>query len=210
MVELLYKKRVQIVIVSIAFVSFLLIALDVLFDGLLTQFDQVLNRLSASWHTPLYDSIFLSITKFGNLSSMLILSILVTLILLWQKDRSSILYYWAGMLGSGVLFSGIKEIFARGRPSNYIGELFQHGYSFPSGHATMSMSFALLILYIFYPKVSSLYRSLLLLFVLISPVGIGFSRIYLGVHYFSDVSAGLVLGIFWIGTMLISFKRVRD
>ena len=106
------------------------------------------------------------------------------------------------MLGSTVLFSGIKELVDQSRPSSYIGDFRRHGYSFPSGHSTMSMTFALLIFFLFYPKVTRRYRVALMAFCLLFPLLIGFSRIYLGVHYFSDVIGGFTLGIFWV--MLIA------
>jgi len=63
------------------------------------------------------------------------------------------------------------------------------------------MTFALLIFFLFYPKVSEGYRTALIIFSILFPLLIGFSRIYLGVHYFSYVMGGFTLGIFWVMLM---------
>ncbi len=188
----------MIKVIALCFIFFVLILLDVLFDGLLTDIDKSIYTLSLDWHTPTIDSIFFAITKVGNLSYIFILSIIVTLILLWQRDRVSILFYWVGILGSSALFIGIKELVARARPSNEIGDIVEMGYSFPSGHATISMSFALAVIYIYYDKLSAIYRTPLVLFGLLFTLSITFSRLYLGLHYLSDLLAGLMLGVFWI------------
>jgi undecaprenyl-diphosphatase len=187
----------MIKVVALSSLFFLMILLDVIFDGLLTDIDKSIYRLSLDWHTSTIDSIFFAITKIGNLSSILMLSIIVTLILIWQRDRVSILFYWVGILGSLALFAGIKELMARTRPSNNIGDIVEMGYSFPSGHATMSMSFVLLVIYIYYDKVSTIYKTPLVLFGLLFTLSITFSRLYLGLHYLSDLLAGLMLGVFW-------------
>ncbi len=186
---------------SIALLFFVLIALDVIFDGALVKFDQVVHSWSLGWHTPLLDKIVFGITHLGNLSTMLFYSMIIIFFLFWKKEWKSLRFYLFGMLGSTALFSGIKELVDRSRPSSYIGDFHQHGYSFPSGHSTMSMTFALLIFFLFYSKVSKEYRTTLTIFCILFPLLIGFSRIYLGVHYFSDVMGGFTLGIFWVMLM---------
>lgn len=180
---------------------FVLIALDVIFDGALTVFDQLVHSWSLGWHAPLLDKVIFGITHLGNLSTMLFYSVIIIVLFSWKKEWKSTRFYLIGMLGSTALFSGIKELVGRSRPSSYIGEFHQHGYSFPSGHSTMSMTFALLIFFLFYPKVSGGYRVVLIAFCLLFPLLIGFSRIYLGVHYFSDVMGGFTLAVFWVMLM---------
>ena len=185
----------------VAFFIFILIALDVIFDGALVAFDQAVHGLSLSWHTPLWDKVFFIITQLGSLAAMLFYSTIILLFLFRKKMQREIRFYLFGMLGSTAIFSGIKELVCRTRPSSYIGDFHQHGYSFPSGHSTMSMTFSLLLFFLFYPKVSEGYRAALIAFCFLFPLLIGFSRIYLGVHYFSDVMGGFTLGIFWVMLM---------
>lgn len=201
MIRDLTIKRKLFGISSIALFFFVLIALDVIFDGALVAFDQVVHSLSLSWHTPLWDRIFFAITQLGSLAAMLFYSSIILLFLFRKKVQREIRFYLFGMLGSTAIFSGIKELVCRTRPSSYIGDFHQHGYSFPSGHSTMSMTFVLLIFFLFYPKVSERYRTALMIFCILFPLLIGFSRIYLGVHYFSDVMGGFTLGIFWVMLM---------
>ncbi len=198
MIKRLTVKQKLLGISLVALLFFILTALDVIFNGALTVFDKVVHHWSLGWHTSLLDTVIFGITHLGNLSTMLFYSVIILLFLIWKKEWRNVRFYLVGMLGSTALFSGIKELVGRSRPSSYIGEFHQHGYSFPSGHSTMSMTFALLIFFLFYPKVSEGYRSTLFFFCLLFPLLIGFSRIYLGVHYFSDVMGGFTLGIFWV------------
>lgn len=120
-----------------------------------------------------------------------------------------LLFYWSGMMGASLLFSGLKEIFHRTRPSSYIGDFHQYGYSFPSGHATISMTFSLILLFLFYQKVSGTYRVALVVFSILFPLMISFSRLYLGVHYFSDVAGGMTLAIFWVTLMAYISAKIN-
>jgi len=208
-VEYLFVKKIEISLLVISFISFVLLVVDVVFDGAIAHFDKVLYQWSLAWHTPLLDRLFYSTTKMGNLSTMLFISLPISLLLLWRREIKSFLFYALAMIGSSLLFSGLKELFARARPSDHIGEFLQYGYSFPSGHATMSMTLAFVLFYLLFHKVTEGYRVAVILFALLFPLLVGFSRIYLGVHYFSDVSAGFMLGIFWVSLMALSFKKVR-
>jgi len=156
------------------------------------------------------DQIMFEITRLGNLSTMLFYSTIIILFLSRKKRWTDIRFYLLGIIGSTALFSGIKELVGRARPSSYIGEFYQHGYSFPSGHATMSMTFALLLFFLFFTKVSGIYRSTLIVFCLLFPLLIGFSRIYLGVHFFSDIMGGFTLAVFWMMLLAWRFEEKLD
>ncbi len=195
MIESLFERKIQLYVIVASYISFLLIALDVIFDGMLTQVDKIANQWFLDNQSGTLHNIFFSITKLGNLSTMLILSLIVVLFLLWRGWRDEAKIYLVGMFSSAILFSGIKELIGRSRPSSYIGDYFQHGYSFPSGHATMSMTFALLLFFILYPRSSTTYRYALVAFVLLFSLSISLSRLYLGVHYLSDVLGGLSLAV---------------
>ena len=92
----------------------------------------------------------------------------------------------------------LKHIFNRARPDTPL--LFEaKGLSFPSGHALMSITFYGLLIYIVYKSLKNKFFnwvliSLLILLILI----IGFTRIYLNVHYASDVIAGYCIGFLWL------------
>lgn len=101
-------------------------------------------------------------------------------------------------LSSLLLMFLLKLIFERPRPSDpLLAEAA--GFSFPSGHALMSVTFYGLILYIIFKNVkNTVWRLCLSIFFILLIVMIGFSRIYLRVHYASDVIAGFSVGIIWL------------
>ena len=207
MIASFFHRKIQIYIAAATLLLFLLIALDIYFEGTLFRFDAVVHQWSLAWHTPLGDRLVYGITQLGNLSTMLVYLLVLTFYFLRKGEKRILPLLWGSMAGGAALFSLIKELFRRARPSSYIGDFHQHGYSFPSGHATMSMVLALSLFYLFYPRTEGISRVLLLVFVFLFPVMIAFSRLYLGVHYFTDVTGGLVLGIFWVMLMVLVFSR---
>jgi membrane-associated phospholipid phosphatase len=112
-------------------------------------------------------------------------------------------------LSSVILMSTLKKIFRRKRP---LLPLLQpaRGLSFPSGHAMMSITFYGLLMYIISHTIKNqpLKRTYIMaLAVLIA--GIGFSRIYLRVHYTSDVLAGNIIGLLWLVVALDVLSRLE-
>ena len=127
------------------------------------------------------------ITWFGGISGIILMCILSLFIF---KDRKI-----------NTLF---KVIFMRARPD--INPLvIETGYSFPSGHSMISMAFYGYLIYIIYThKDNARFRSLLISLISVLVLLIGISRIYLGVHYTSDVVGGFCFSIAY----LIIFVRV--
>lgn len=113
-------------------------------------------------------------------------------------------------LSSLGLMITLKQLFQRKRPEIPLLNEVQ-GLSFPSGHALMSVTFYGLLIYIIVQtmKSRSLKLSLTVFFVVLILL-IGFSRIYLRVHYTSDVLAGYIIGVVWLFISLKILKRIEQ
>jgi undecaprenyl-diphosphatase len=103
----------------------------------------------------------------------------------------------------------LKQIFGRQRPD--IPLLREaHGLSFPSGHALMSVTFYGLLIYLVWEYVSHRFLKWLLMVLLVLLIlMIGFTRIYLRVHYPSDVFAGFAMGFVWLVISLFVLRRIE-
>lgn len=124
-------------------------------------------------------------------------------------------HYWDSLfvgfnlLGAWLLNALLKSIYQRQRPT------LEHltkatGYSFPSGHSMIGFAFYGFIAYIVYLNIKDLKRRFLLMAVLIFlAFAIGISRIYLGVHFASDVLGGFVGGAAWIGSCIAAHQSIR-
>ena len=132
------------------------------------------------------------IAKFATIGPMLVVFSLISIFLLRSNFKA--LTIWC--LGNLILISGIgyllKQLIQRSRPDQ-IQYISRSSYSFPSGHSLLVMTFvcSVLLIYFFIEKKPPLIIKSLLIFLLITITG---GRIYLGVHFFSDIIAGLFLG----------------
>lgn len=145
----------------------------------------------------------------GASGSIAVLAFVCVVLYLRSGDR------WAGTIiaacptGAGILDTALKDLFQRNRPHLWTHAAIVHSYSFPSGHATISSAFFAGLTYIAWrcygPRSSMLTG--LLCGVLVA--GIGFSRVYLGVHWPSDVLAGYALGLAWVFALIAVVESVR-
>jgi undecaprenyl-diphosphatase len=113
-------------------------------------------------------------------------------------------------LSSLVLMLLLKKLFRRKRP---LAPLLQavRGLSFPSGHAMMSVTFYGLIIYILSHTIQQAWLFIVLTILLVVLILlIGFSRVYLRVHYASDVTAGFIIGFCWLFISLGVIKKLED
>jgi membrane-associated phospholipid phosphatase len=112
-------------------------------------------------------------------------------------------------IGSVVIMSSLKLFFSRPRPLTPLLEAVR-GFSFPSGHAMSSVTFYGLLMYIVWHEVANkaLKWSLIVLLALFI-LAIGFSRVYLRVHYASDVLAGFAMGAIWLVISLWAVTRIE-
>jgi membrane-associated phospholipid phosphatase len=171
-------------------------------------FDQKVFDYLGQFVTPFNNKLMLGITFLGKHEFLIPANLLLIAYFLFvKKHKWYSIRVPAIALSSLALMFILKNLFGRERP---LIPLLQSakGLSFPSGHALMSMTFYGLLIYITWHSVKNknLKWTLIgLLFVLI--LLIGFSRIYLRVHYTSDVLAGFAMGWLWI---VVSLKVIRQ
>jgi len=129
-------------------------------------------------------------------------------VFLWLGWRRAALWLLTTMLGALVLDLALKYAFHRTRPTPFFGAL-PRTYSFPSGHALFSFCFFGVMAGLWADRIRSLgLRVLLWTIASLLILSIGISRIYLGVHYPSDVLAGYLAAAVWVSTM-IAIDRLR-
>ena len=153
--------------------------------------DLVVNNLRSDGLT----FIMLFITNFCNPIILILLSLVILLIC---KDKKMGLIIIINLLVSILLNIIFKGIIQRDRPlEDFL--ITESGYSFPSGHSMVSMAYYGLIIYFIYKKIKDKrVRNVLMILIGFLILAIGFSRIYLGVHFASDVIGGFLISIIYL------------
>ncbi|HMK03118.1 MAG TPA: phosphatase PAP2 family protein [Ferruginibacter sp.] len=161
--------------------------------------------------TPVFDKFMLMITSLGNHQVLIPSNLFLILGFVISKDQHNyILAVLLVSLSSLLLMFILKRVFRRKRPLTPL--LFQaRGLSFPSGHAMMSVAFYGLLLHMLFNAGinPNLYIPLSIVIILLI-LAIGFSRVYLQVHYVSDVLAGFVVGGSWLYVCLHVLKKLPE
>ncbi|MCY7411159.1 MAG: phosphatase PAP2 family protein [Chitinophagales bacterium] len=204
---------VEVIMIALLFVlSFVIFIfiVDRIFLQRTDVFDlRVFNFLS-QYVTPLNNSMMQSITFFGTATFLFPANILL---IIWfafiQKHRWYSIKIPVISITSLSLMIGLKTLFNRPRPLIPLLDAAS-GLSFPSGHSLTSMTFYGLIAYIVWERIKNPYIkwitiTALLIFILL----IGFSRIYLRVHYASDVAAGFSIGFIWLVISLWALRHLE-
>lgn len=131
---------------------------------------------------------------------------LVVLLLLFKMYRKALFIFVAGV-GGLLLIHGLKLFFARPRPP-YPLIYKEENFSFPSGHATFGFIFyGTLAYFIWLTDLPKIWRYIAMIFLISLSLTIGFSRVYLRVHYPSDVLGGFCLGYSWLLLMIFAFRK---
>lgn len=160
-------------------------------------------------HSPLMNQVMTGITFFGEPTMLVVSCVVVGLVLLIRGLRSEATTLTIAALGAGGLNYVLKNIFSRARPELWDRIIDVRYYSFPSGHAMVSMviyGFIGYLLAINFPRWRVSIGILTVLFITL----IGATRLYLGVHWPSDILAGYTAGLVWLLTCILSLEIWRD
>lgn len=173
---------------------FLLLTLFVALK-LTTPIDTTFSKWVFQLHNPVFTAFFRFITDFGYVQILLIL--LVIILIVFHKYRFA--YILPIHVTISVIFNMIlKNIFARPRPE-MLRLIDEVGFSFPSGHAMVTMVAYGYLIYVVHHYIQQKWlRYSLIAFLIFIIVSVGLSRIYLGVHYLTDVLAGYSISLFYL------------
>jgi membrane-associated phospholipid phosphatase len=179
------------------------------FEGEATAFDLHIRLTIHQWANPTLTLAMEAISDLGSpvfLSALFVALIIVFLLLHW---RYAALWLSITMAGALALDVTLKDLFHRARPTAYFVPQ-PRTYSFPSGHALGSFCFYILLAGLLTARMRSLpARVAIWVVAALLVAAIGFSRIYLGVHWPTDVIAGYAAAAFWVAG-LVTVDRWRQ
>ena len=189
------KNKALIIVNILGFYLFAKMVEEVIDKEYILVIDKWISLHINSTHTPLINSLMIFLTNFSGPVGILVFSVLLLFFLFYRKWYKDMLLYIYSLLGANVAFVFIKMIVQRLRPDCSL--IFVSGYSFPSGHATMATAMAVAVYFIFSKRIYKPgIRAFLLILCLVWIMMIAFTRVYLDVHWLSDVLAGIGLGLF--------------
>ena len=189
------KKNFKWLVLFIALIGFLALAEDVfnkeIMNGDIIGYKIISTFLISDFATPIAKFI----TNFGGAIFLITLTVILVILI---KNKKIGLSIFSNLIIITVLNQLLKRILQRPRPTEF-RIIEETGYSFPSGHSMVSMAFYGYLIYLIYKYVENRYVewiSIVLFSILICSIGV--SRIYLGVHYTSDVLGGFLVSISYL------------
>ncbi len=148
------------------------------------------------------------ITFYGNHSFLVPANLLMIVVLLYYKQKKWATANAIAALAGVGLMSMLKKILARPRPSHPLVEGISN-FSFPSGHAMMSLLFyGMLILLCLQFLNNKAYKTVAIFLLVTIILLIGFSRLWLRVHFITDVLAGYAIGLCWLSVSLLLSEKI--
>ena len=202
-------KNLKWIILFICLIGFLALAEDVfhkeIMKGDIIGYKIISTFLISDFTTPIAKFI----TNFGGAIFLIILTITLFILIKNKKIGLSIILNLIVITGLNQI---LKYILQRPRPTEY-RLIEETGFSFPSGHSMVSMAFYGYLIYLIYKYVKNKdlkWISIMLLSILICSIGI--SRIYLGVHYTSDVLGGFLISLSYliVYTLIVNRYLLED
>jgi undecaprenyl-diphosphatase len=190
-------------VLSVAFVYacwvFITVIINITDVNFTQDVDFSLDNLLYAFRNPILTKFFLWVTLFGKWQVVLAVALAAAVLFLLWKKREYFAAFFITLAGGLGLAQLAKLFWHRPRPGAHLQAYFEHSWSFPSAHAVVAVCLYGFLTYYFVKnlgkwrsKVNALFVGLFLI------VLIGFSRLYLGVHFLSDVWAGYMLGIMWL------------
>lgn len=183
--------------------AFLLLAVLVTV-GMTQPLDQAIITSIHTAISPIATSFFLAVTQFGGSVVVTAVSVAILAVLLLRKKRQQAIFFSAVMAGMLVLNVIFKHLIGRQRPDAAGWLVHETGLSFPSGHATAVMALGLALCVLLW---STAWRWVVASIAAIYIIVISVSRLYLGVHFPSDILGGWLLSIAWVSAVALILRR---
>ena len=182
---------------------------DEMGEGDTAGFDAFVRDGVHSFNSPLLTQLAVFFSFVGDWPFLTVLGVVIFAFLLYIKWKREALIFLITNAGELILNVSLKAFYQRARPDALVDYALPPSYSFPSGHALGSFCFLGILAWLMAANVKTTRsRSIIYLSAALITLAIGLSRIYLGVHYPSDVVAGYVVGGVWTLTVVFSDRSM--
>lgn len=181
--------------------SLILFSLTTILRNSFASLDMSVNAWATTVHTPIITTLAILISEVFEFYFMLIVTVLIGVYMFMKNLKKESIILMSTMFLVVTITRIIKYLTLVERPLN--GLIESTGYAYPSGHVTGSMVFFSMLLYVFWGQISSNNnKKLLTILLILIALIVGFDRIYLNVHWLSDVIGGYLLGTFVISSTI--------
>lgn len=178
-------------------------------SDLVIKYDAAITKYVISYRTPTLNNFLQFVTNLGDLNGYIVITVICSLLFYFKfKNWRYVVQLVFVIIVSGLSNLALKEVINRARPTA------QHlvsveTLSYPSGHSMSATAFYGFLIYLcYFLKINKWLKvSLIFLFSLLI-VGIGISRIYLGVHFPSDIAGGIIAGTIWLMFCVLIFNII--
>jgi undecaprenyl-diphosphatase len=202
--------RSTLIVFSTAVGLFLVIAFAIALSAPLAALDASAGRWLHVRATPLVSNAMAVVSFLGAPTTLTIVAVGGSLLLLYRRRRTEAATLSTVVLGGNLLNFCLKHLIQRGRPV-FDDPIFSlPTYSFPSGHAMASTVFYGLLSIYALANTRQRYAAYFAIAAAVFMVAVvSFSRVYLGLHYLSDVMAGIAEGIAWLAFCFAALHYIR-
>jgi membrane-associated phospholipid phosphatase len=189
---------------------FLIVVEDVVSGGEMVAFDLAFAHALAAAATPAWQQVFATVSWLGEKEAIAVATLVVAARLAFTHSPLVAAGWIGAQAGGGVLNLALKATFERTRPPFADPELAASSWSFPSGHAMGTFILFGLGCYVLLRDMRSwTLAAVAVTLSLAWCIVMAFSRLYLGVHFASDVAAGVIAGAAWVAVCASAFEVVR-
>ncbi|MBT2736304.1 phosphatase PAP2 family protein [Bacillus sp. ISL-7] len=195
---------------AVSIIGFSLISL-LISDQKIIYFDRTVIDMVQGSETLVLTNVMKFFTFIGSAPFVIVLSLFLLLFLYKVlHHRLELILFASAITGSAILNGILKQFFQRVRP-DFHRLIDIEGYSFPSGHAMNAFTVYGILSFLLWRHIPSRFgRGVLISVSIIMILAIGISRIYLGVHYPSDIIGGYFASGFWITTAILFFQYYQE
>lgn len=200
-----YNRILNILIIVLLISIFAVLAYNVK-NNYIENFDNSFYDLITKIASDKLTMFFKIVTHLGDAIFLIAITIILVIFI---KERNLKLYVALNLICSFLINASCKLIFARQRPVG-INLILEDGYSFPSGHAMVATAFYGYLIYLIFTKIKNRkvkYPLIILLALIILTVAV--SRVYLGVHFASDILAGMILASVYLCFFILITDKKR-
>lgn len=186
------------------------IAQSVLSRSAIVRFDMDFAEVLHSETTPMGIAFWIGVTRFGTLPATVVFGAGFALAYSWRRGWLPFGGWLAALAGSELLDLALKRVVHREPPLFHVPYAATSTFSFPSGHVLGALvGYGMIAYFICCLTTSRLWRTIAIGAGTVIVLAVGFSRLYLGLHYFSDVIGGLAAGAVWLTACVTALEVAR-